>query len=93
MNGRESRIEILPPEVLEPIRRQFGVAHRAKARAPLVQPPQQRKAEPVPTRWRSLSAPRGLVTAYAMATKCRNASPNASRMSLCKEKAPRKRRG
>jgi hypothetical protein len=27
VNGRESRIEILPPEVLEAIGRQLGIAH------------------------------------------------------------------
>jgi hypothetical protein len=46
-----------------------------KARAPRMQPPRQQKAEPVPTQWRSLSVPRGLMTAYALATKCRKHRP------------------
>ena len=55
-------------------RRQGGQKGRwcAKSTGPArVQPPRQLMAEPVPTRWRSLAVPRGLVTAYALATKCR----------------------
>ena len=35
-----------------------------EARAPRMQPPRQRKAEPVPTRWRILAVPKGLARAY-----------------------------
>ena len=35
-----------------------------EARAPRMQPPRQRKAEPVPTRWRNLAVPKGLARAY-----------------------------